>query len=94
MAAAAADVVIAGNALLVDFASLHSRDVRMIPTCVEPTNQPKTAYDITSVPTLVWLGSNRGLPQRHRTSTPSGAPAPGCGSSALCRTPMSPDLKA
>jgi hypothetical protein len=59
MAAAAADVVIAGNALLADFASLHSRDVRMIPTCVEPTNyQPKTAYDITSVPTLVWLGSH------------------------------------
>jgi hypothetical protein len=95
MAAAAADVVIAGNALLADFASLHSRDVRMIPTCVEPTNyQPKTAYDITSVPTLVWLGSHRGLPQRHRTSAPSGAPAPGCGSSALRRTSMSPDPKA
>ena len=59
MPAATADVVIAGNALLADFASLHSRDVRMIPTCVEPTTyQPKTAYDITSVPTLVWLGSH------------------------------------
>lgn len=59
MAAAAADVVIAGNALLADFASGHSSDVRLIPTCVEPAHyQPKTSHDIASVPTLVWLGSH------------------------------------
>jgi glycosyltransferase involved in cell wall biosynthesis len=58
LAAAAADVVIAGNALLADFAAQHSRDVRLIPTCVEPGRYlPKTSYDISGPPMLVWLGS-------------------------------------
>jgi glycosyltransferase involved in cell wall biosynthesis len=58
LAAASADVVIAGNPFLADFAAGHSRDVRMIPTCVEPRHyQPKHSYELTSTPTLVWLGS-------------------------------------
>ncbi|MFC7360050.1 glycosyltransferase [Nocardioides astragali] len=58
MAAASADVVIAGNALLADFAGRHGRDVRLIPTCVQPGQYtPKTSYDLTGPPTLVWLGS-------------------------------------
>ena len=58
MAAASADVVIAGNALLADFAARHGRDVRLIPTCVQPGQYtPKTSYDLTEPPTLVWLGS-------------------------------------
>ena len=59
MAAAAADVVIAGNALLADFAADHSRDVRLIPTCVQPGEYlTKSSYDIAGPPTLVWLGSH------------------------------------
>lgn len=58
-AAAAADVVIAGNALLADFVSDHNDDVRLIPTCVEPDRYlPTTSYDIAGAPTLVWLGSH------------------------------------
>jgi glycosyltransferase involved in cell wall biosynthesis len=58
MAAACADVVIAGNSVLADFAAQHGRDVRLIPTCVQPGQYlPKASYDMTGPPTLVWLGS-------------------------------------
>ncbi len=57
-AAEAADVVIAGNALLADFLADHHRDVRMIPTCVQPGHyESKPSYDLAGPPTLVWLGS-------------------------------------
>lgn len=59
MAAGAADVVIAGNALLADVMSDHSNDVRLIPTCVQPEHyERKASYDIAGPPTLVWLGSH------------------------------------
>ena len=58
-AATAADVVIAGNAVLADFVADHCADVRLIPTCVEPASyEPKTSYDIGGPPVLVWLGSH------------------------------------
>jgi hypothetical protein len=99
MAAASADVVIASNALLVDFAAHHSSDVRIIPICVEPAQyQPKPSYDITSPPTPVWLGRVPLRPispaSRRRCVRCTDAPAPTCGSSVPPRTSMSPDWKA
>lgn len=58
-AAAAADVVIAGNDYLADWASGFARDVRVIPSCVQPRD-----YDVAPCavarsehPVMVWLGS-------------------------------------
>lgn len=57
-AAAAADIVIAGNDVLADWASQHAREIVMIPSCVEPADyQPKTTWDMGEAPRLVWLGS-------------------------------------
>lgn len=57
-AAAAADVVIAGNDYLADWAAHHNTDVRVIPSCVQPAAyRPKTSWAIDGPPTLVWLGS-------------------------------------
>jgi glycosyltransferase involved in cell wall biosynthesis len=58
-AAAAADVVIAGNDHLASWAGDHNKDVRVIPSCVDPRDyEPKTTWSITGdVPTLLWLGS-------------------------------------
>jgi glycosyltransferase involved in cell wall biosynthesis len=56
--ACAADRVIAGNPLLADWASQHSRDVVVIPSCVAPERyRPKTDYASGDVPRLVWIGS-------------------------------------
>jgi glycosyltransferase involved in cell wall biosynthesis len=58
-ATAAADVVIAGNDYLADWAAQHNADVRMIPSCVDPDDyRPKTDWSITGhAPSIVWLGS-------------------------------------
>lgn len=57
-AASAADVVIAGNDYLAEWASRYHRDVRVIPSCVEPsTYVVKHDYEISDPPRLVWLGS-------------------------------------
>ena len=58
-AVAAADIVIAGNDYLANWAEGHSRDVRMIPSCIDPRDySPKTSWSITrDEPSLVWLGS-------------------------------------
>lgn len=58
-AIAAADVVIAGNENLADWAGQYSKDVRVIPSCVDPRDyQPKTEWSIKAdVPALLWLGS-------------------------------------
>lgn len=54
-----ADVVIAGNDLLAEAASgAGARDVRLIPSCVEPdTYRRKTDYAPGDAPRAVWLGS-------------------------------------
>lgn len=59
-ATAAADVVVAGNEHLANWAEQHSKDVRIVPSCVDPRDYvPKTNWSITAdVPTLVWLGSH------------------------------------
>lgn len=58
-ATAAADVVIAGNNYLANWAEHHSKDVRVIPSCIDPRDyKPKTNWSITGdVPAMVWLGS-------------------------------------
>jgi glycosyltransferase involved in cell wall biosynthesis len=57
-AVGAADVVIAGNEVLADWASDHARDVVLIPSCVEPAHYtPRTTWELDEVPRLVWLGS-------------------------------------
>lgn len=54
----AADRVIAGNDYLAEEASKFSRNVTMIPSCVNPELYPKkTAYRLNELPSLVWLGS-------------------------------------
>jgi len=58
-AVASADVVIAGNDYLANWAERHSNDVRVIPSCIDPRDYvPKTDWSITAhAPVLVWLGS-------------------------------------
>ncbi|MEX5707956.1 glycosyltransferase [Parafrankia sp. FMc6] len=53
-----ADRVIAGNDVLADWASAFSRDVVMIPSCVDPSSYSrKRVYDLNDPPLLVWVGS-------------------------------------
>jgi glycosyltransferase involved in cell wall biosynthesis len=60
-AARAADVVVAGNEYLAEWASQLNRDVRMIPTCVEPSEySPKETYELSDPPRLVWMGTPSG----------------------------------
>jgi len=57
-AATAADVVVAGNDLLADWATQYSGDVRLIPSCVEPAAySQKATWQMATPPRLVWLGS-------------------------------------
>lgn len=58
-AAEAADRVIAGNDTLANWAAQHCRDVRVIPTCVEPTDydhRGSWAIDERE-PVIGWIGS-------------------------------------
>jgi glycosyltransferase involved in cell wall biosynthesis len=55
----AADVVVAGNDLLADWASQWCRKVVVIPSCVEPSDYlPKEDYDLHRPPRIGWLGSS------------------------------------
>jgi glycosyltransferase involved in cell wall biosynthesis len=56
--ARAADVVIVGNDILADWAAAHATDVRVIPSCVEPSDYDrKDQWEVSSRPRLVWMGS-------------------------------------
>lgn len=53
-----ADRVIAGNAVLADWASQHHPDVVVIPSCVAPEDYtPKASYELHDPPRLGWIGS-------------------------------------
>ncbi|MEV0219655.1 glycosyltransferase [Streptomyces sp. NPDC050704] len=53
-----ADRVIAGNAVLADWASRHHRDVVVIPSCVALEDyMRKTSYALHDPPRLGWIGS-------------------------------------
>ena len=57
-AAESADVVIAGNEYLADWASTYNDEVRVIPSCVAPSMyRAKTSWELQDPPMLVWLGS-------------------------------------
>lgn len=57
-AARAADVVVAGNDYLANWANDFARDVRIIPSCVDPRQYvAKTSYELDGAPIIVWLGS-------------------------------------
>lgn len=54
----AATQIIAGNDYLAEEAAKVNPHVTMIPSCVNPDDyQLKTSYELSEVPTLVWLGS-------------------------------------
>jgi hypothetical protein len=58
----ACDRVIAGNELIAEWAQRGCADVRIIPTCIEPTDytEHRTSNELTqteSPPDLVWIGS-------------------------------------
>jgi glycosyltransferase involved in cell wall biosynthesis len=53
-----ADRVIAGNATLADWASQHSDDLVVIPSCVSPSSyHEKPSYELSDPPRLGWIGS-------------------------------------
>ena len=53
-----ADRVVAGNAVLADWASQYQRDVVVIPSCVALEDYtPKTSYALHDPPRLGWIGS-------------------------------------
>ena len=58
VAAQTADRVIAGNAVLAEWAAGHNRDVVVVPSCVSPgAYRPKDEYELSERPRLVWIGS-------------------------------------
>lgn len=57
-AAQSADRVVVGNSVLADWAADHNRDVRIVPTCVEPSEYKiRTSWEMADVPVLGWIGS-------------------------------------
>jgi glycosyltransferase involved in cell wall biosynthesis len=53
-----ADRVVAGNAVLADWAAQHHHDVVVIPSCVAVEDYtPKTSYALHDPPRLGWMGS-------------------------------------
>ena len=53
-----ADRVVAGNELLADWASAYTKDVRIIPSCVDPSRYlRKVNYELRDPPQLMWIGS-------------------------------------
>jgi glycosyltransferase involved in cell wall biosynthesis len=57
-AASAADRLVVGNEVLADWGSEYCPDVRLIPTCVEPSDyRPRTSWEVGERPTIGWIGS-------------------------------------
>lgn len=54
----AADLVIAGNDVIAEWASQHSPRVVVIPSCVDPAKyKAKAGYDLRDPPVVGWIGS-------------------------------------
>jgi glycosyltransferase involved in cell wall biosynthesis len=52
------DRVIAGNDYIADWASTRNSDVRIVPSCVDPTGYVvKTDYELQAIPKIIWVGS-------------------------------------
>ncbi len=55
---ASADRVVAGNAVLADWAAEHCDDVVVVPSCVSLSDyEPKPAHELSDPPRLGWIGS-------------------------------------
>jgi glycosyltransferase involved in cell wall biosynthesis len=53
-----ADRVIVGNEVLADWASSRCRDVRIVPTCIEPNDYSRrSAWAVGEQPVIGWIGS-------------------------------------
>ena len=53
-----ADVVVAGSELLADWASRFSREVHLVPSCVQVQDySPKVSYETSTHPIIGWVGS-------------------------------------
>lgn len=62
-AASAADRVLVANGVLADWAAHLNPDVRVIPSCVEPSDYaPKSSYEVADRPIIGWIGSPWTLP--------------------------------
>ena len=62
--ARAADLVIAGNDLIAEWAAQHARKVLVIPSCVDPSQyRQKDNYDLLEQPFIGWIGS--GATEKH-----------------------------
>ncbi len=54
----AADLVIAGNDLIAEWAAQYARRVLVIPSCVDPSRyKQKASYDLNEPPLIGWIGS-------------------------------------
>ncbi len=57
-AAHAADRMVVGNDVLAEWAATRCDDVRIVPTCIEPSEyRRRTAWEIGEVPVVGWIGS-------------------------------------
>jgi hypothetical protein len=57
-AARAADRVVVGNEVLAAWAADRCADVRIVPTCVEPSDyRPRHDWQLGDAPTIGWIGS-------------------------------------
>lgn len=57
-AASTADRVIAGNAVIADWASAWCQDVRIVPTCIEPHEyRRRISWELGNTPVIGWIGS-------------------------------------
>ncbi len=59
-AASAADRLIVGNDVLAEWGSQYCDDVRIVPTCIEPTEyETRSSWDLEGrVPVIGWIGSS------------------------------------
>lgn len=56
------DLVVAGNEYLADMFRTRGRDVRILPTCVDPAHYRVKRHEPSGAVALVWIGSRSTLP--------------------------------
>jgi glycosyltransferase involved in cell wall biosynthesis len=60
--AAAADLVMAGSAVMADWASQYCNSVLVMPTCIDPDEyEQKTTYSLADPPVIGWIGTLSGV---------------------------------
>jgi glycosyltransferase involved in cell wall biosynthesis len=87
----AVDRVIAGNSFLAEQAARFASDVRVVPTCVEPSTYPMANHPENDGVELVWIGSSstlRGLERITPMLDEIGASVPGSRLKLICDRPL------